>query len=676
MAISSPGLGSGLDVNSLVTQLVGATALPVTQRIDRQEINLQAKLTAFGTLKGSLSTFQDSLNSLGNLATYQGRSVTVGDSDVLTAIATKDASEASYNVTVSQLATAQTLASNSFTNTSDVVGEGTLTLSFGDYDGAAFSLNADRGTFTITIDSTNNTLAGIRDAINAADAGVSASIINDGSGNRLVLGSKFTGAENSLKITVSDTTDASDLDNSGLSQLAYDPEATVGNGKNLEQKQTAQDAAVVIDGISVSSASNTLSETIEGVTLTLKSVSTSAVSLNISNDDNSIKSAIKSFVDEYNVLAETIQGLTNYNKETKESGILLSDSIVRGLNNQLRKFIGGIAPGLTGSYTSLSSIGISSDKEGKLSLDNSKLDNVLALDRDAVSRLFAATGLPTDSDIEFVTSSDATQSGNYSINISTLATQGLLAGSGITTPTVGSPVSIIAGSNTLSLLIDGIASNTITLTAGSYTSGTALATELQSRINGDSSLAAAGVSATVRYVADTGTAGHLEIESSRYGSSSTVEITANTTTVIGLSIATGTVGVDVAGSLGTQAGEGNGRILKGVGNSSGLEIDVAGTTTGDRGTIRFTNGLVSQLGVFMDSYLSSDGTLDSRTSSLSNQIDGLSDERESLGRRLQALEARYRAQFTALDIMVSQLRSTSDFLTQQLANLPGAWQKK
>jgi len=676
MAISSPGLGSGLDVNSLVTQLVGATALPVTQRIDRKEINLQAKLTAFGTLKGSLSVFQDSLNSLGNLATYQGRSVSVGDSNVLTATATKDASEAGYNVTVSQLASAQTLASNSFTNTSDVVGEGTLTLSFGDYDGATFSLNADRGTFTITIDSTNNTLAGIRDAINAADAGVSASIINDGTGNRLVLGSKFTGAENSLKITVSDTTDANDLDNSGLSQLAYDPEATVGNGKNLEQKQAAQDAAVVIDGISVSSASNTLSKTIEGVTLTLKSVSTSAVSLNISNDDDSIKSAIKSFINEYNVLAETMQGLTNYNKETKESGILLSDSIVRGLNNQLRKFIGGIAPGITGNYTSLSSIGISSDKEGKLSLDDSKLDNVLTLDRDAVSRLFAATGQPTDSDIKFVTSSNATQSGNYSINIGTLATQGLLAGSGITTPTVGVPVNIASGSNTLSLLIDGIASNTITLTAGNYTSGTALATELQSRINGDSSLAAAGISATVRYVADTGTVGHLEIESSRYGSSSTVDISANTTTIMGLSVATGTTGVDVAGSLGTQAGEGNGRILKGVGNSSGLEIEVTGTTTGDRGTIRFTNGLASQLGAFIDSYLSSDGTLDSRTSSLSNQIDGLSDERESLGRRLQALEARYRAQFTALDIMVSQLRSTSDFLTQQLANLPGAWKKK
>jgi len=228
-------------------------------------------------------SFKDSASAEANLAALQGTlaglkdaqslrslSASVADSSVATATAASSGVAGSYAVEVTQLAQAHKVASSGFANTTDTVGTGTLTFAFGTFDGAAFALNGTTPTRTVSIGSGQQTLSGIRDAVNTANIGVTATIVNDGSvaGNRLVFTSNTSGAANSLKVTVADS-DTNDVDASGLSQLAYDPAAAVGNGRNLTQKVVAQNALLSIDGIAVSKASNIVSDAIQGVTLNL-----------------------------------------------------------------------------------------------------------------------------------------------------------------------------------------------------------------------------------------------------------------------------------------------------------------------------------------------------------------------------------------------------------------------
>jgi flagellar hook-associated protein 2 len=227
-------------------------------------------------MKSALSTFQTAVKALASADKFNAQTVTSSDPTVFTATANGKATLGDYAVTVNQLAKAQKLALTGFTNTTDVVGTGTLTISFGTFTPAviapptpsSFTPNAAKTDVTITIGSSNNTLAGVRDAINASNSSVSATIVNDGTSNRLVITSKDTGEVNSLKISVADD-DTTNTDAAGLSQLAYDPAATAGSGKNLAQLQGAQNALLNIDGIDVVKSSNKVTDAIDGVTINL-----------------------------------------------------------------------------------------------------------------------------------------------------------------------------------------------------------------------------------------------------------------------------------------------------------------------------------------------------------------------------------------------------------------------
>jgi len=266
-----------------------------------------------------------------------------------------------------------------------------------------------------------------------------------------------------------------------------------------------------------------------------------------------------------------------------------------------------------------------------------------------------------------VSSTDETVVASHAINISQIATQGQLIGAA-----AGFPLDIDDDNDALTIKVDGVTSNSISLTQGTYASGADLAAELQARINGDAALAAAGAKVTVEFNTD-----HFEITSDRYGSASTVEITAidtNTTAELGFSVATGTGGVDVAGTIAGVAATGSGQILTGAAGSDaeGLKIEIRGGATGDRGTVDFSQGIAYQLNTMITNFLEADGSLDSRTDGIQDRIDDIDDQREALDFRMELLEARYRAQFNALDGLLAQLQTTSDFLTQQLASLPEA----
>ena len=661
--ISAPGIGSGLDVNGIVSQLMASERQPLAA-LTKQEVVYTQKLSAFSQVRSALASFQAALQDLGSGSKFQALSATASDTKVLSASASGKATPASYQIEVTQLAQQQKLASAGYATTDDAIGSGTLSIQFGTYDGISntFTANADKATKSISIDPANNTLAGVRDAINAANAGVTATIVNDGStaGNRLVLTSADSGAANSLKISVTDD-DGNGLDGSGLSALSYDPTAAAGSGKNLGQVAAAQDAQLKIDGISVKQSTNTVKNAIDGVTLNLaQSNIGQPLTLSVSRDTKVITDAVQAFTNAYNGASGTLKNLTAFNGPGAQNGVLLGDGTARAIQLQMRSLL-NTSVDSGGALTTLSQIGVSFGKDGTLALDSAKLNTAIENNFDGIAALFAKAGKTTDSLVSYSASSRKTQPGSYAVNVSQLATHGTTQGS------QAAALAVQMGVNDqLDLTVDGTAISII-LGAATYASADALAAEIQSKING-----ATGTSGSVLV---TQSGGILSILSARYGSASQAALTGGNglASLLGASPVT-TAGVDVAGTLNGATASGNGQTLTGTaGNASeGLALLIAGGALGARGNVTFSQGYAFQLGQYLDSVLGNNGSLTARTNGIDSSIKSLDQRQAQLEARLVQVEKRYRAQFSALDTMLSSMNTTSSFLTQQLASLPGS----
>ncbi|MGX2040757.1 flagellar filament capping protein FliD [Methylocaldum sp. MU1018] len=679
--ITSTGIGSGLDITSMVSQLVQAERAPVSARLDRQEAEIQSRISSFGNFKSALSAFRDSLSGLKNLSQFQKISATSSDSSAVSASAESNADLGNYKIEVKQLAQSHALATGYFASADAVVGAGTLTLKFGTTDytppaGAVpgsyngFIQNPDKGTLTLQIDSSNNTLSGVRDAINNAKAGVTAVIVNDSGGSRLVLNSSDTGAENSLQISVADD-DGNSTDTTGLSVLSFNATAA-----NMQQTQAALDAKIAINGLEVADASNTIKDALKGVTLNLQSAQAGKiVNVSISQSNDDIKKLIEGFVKSFNELAKTDKALTGYDANQKAGGILQGDPTVRGGMVQLRSELGRFIQGLDGSTKTLADIGIRTQRDGTLSLDSAKLNEALNADRSSVAALFAPIGRPTDSGIVYSGSTADTKPGAYAINITQTATQGFLNGS-----TVNSLV-VDADNDTFKIKVDGVLSADITLTQATYSNHAALAAEIQSRINGDSALKAKGVLVGVSY---DNANNRFVIQSKSYGSDSQVEITQadnNSEATLGLklgsSLADGTGGKDVAGSIGGSDATGKGQELTATsGDAQGLKLLVADAKAGDRGVVSFSRGLIERLDKVLSGLLDSNGAIKARTDGLEKSLEKIQDSRELLESRMSDLQKRLLDRFNRMDALLGQFQAISSYLSQQLATLPLANQNK
>ena len=373
--ITSAGVGSGLDIEGLITQLVTAEGQPVAQRLDQQEAGYQAELSGLGFLNSALSQFQSSLADLKDLDSFQPRTAATSDSAVFSATATNTAVAGEYAVQVNAIAEAHKVSSGGVTDADTVVGTGTLT----------FTINGE--SFTVTVDSSNDTLAQIRDSINDAEdnTGVSATIVNvdDGSGgteSRLVLTSTNSGTDYNISVTVDDD-DTTDTDTSGLSILA---------SVNLTVLNASVDASIEIDGQTVTRSSNTISDAIDGVTLNLLKADPAVdKTLSIALDQDSVQESVNAFVSAFNSLKSTIDQLTFYNPATQQSGVLLGDATVRNVENRISQEMVKAVEAVTGSYDTLSSIGISTDASGNLVLDTTVFDDAIAANFDDIGTLFA-----------------------------------------------------------------------------------------------------------------------------------------------------------------------------------------------------------------------------------------------------------------------------------------------
>ena len=672
--LQSLGIGSGLDVKGLVDQLINAEKTPKTKQFDAQEASYQAKISAYGSLKSALTKFQKTVNGMDSFSDFNRKTATSSDQTVLTADAVSTASAGSYNVDVTQLAGAQSLATQAYGDVTSPVGTGTLTIRFGttDYNAGtdtynSFSPNADSKTLTLQIGAQNNSLEGIRDAINKAGGGVQASIVNDGTGYRLVLTSDKTGADNSMQISVGDA-DGNNTDTSGLSALAFDSSAT-----NAEQTVAAQDAQLTLNGIAVTSASNTVVGAVPGATLHLKDAGSGPVTVNVDTDKSNAKGLVQAFVGSYNELVNTLGSLTAYNSDSHQAGLLLGDPVARQLESRLRQVISSTVSGLTGDVRSFVDIGLTTQKDGTLAIDDAKLGDALDSNFKAVGQLFAAAGTADNAQVSYLNSSSATQAGNYGVDITQPATRGYYQGAGVLPATIdgANPFTVDSNNDTFQLQLDGVSSGVVTLTDGNYNSGQDLAAEIQSRINGDSQLKDKGVSALVEYDQANN---RLVVRSAAYGSGSAVKFVSvggSAASTLGLDVGKGTDGKDVAGTIGGETATGSGqKLTSGSGNSRGLQLRVTAQSAGNYGGVSFSRGTGSELSSVFGSFLSNDGLLANKVNGLKDRISNINDNRQQLSDRLNKMQARLLSEFTNMDSIVSQMQSTGNYLSQQLGSLP------
>jgi flagellar hook-associated protein 2 len=641
-----------IDVSSIVDGLIEIESAPIYQ-MQNQTSTLQSKISAFQNLNTKLATLQSSVEAIlynGGAAplttpgTFTARlagsifaasKATSSNTNVLTASAGKSAANGTYSITVANLAKARTDLSDGFLDpNSTTTGTGTLSISIG---GAP--------AVDVTIDSTNNTLQGVADAINAKNAGVNAVVINDGSAEpyKLVITSSKTGIANSFNIT----------DN-----------LSGGKALNLVNKVAADDAKININGIDISRSTNTLSDIISGATLNLVSTSATPTIVTIGTDLDSMVTAVEKLVSAYNDVNSAITSQTQYNQKTKTAGVLAGDSNIRDIQSKLQSIVTEIVSNGYTSYTVLAQVGLNFNRDGSLSLDESKFRTAASSNLSSVAALFLGNGAISDSRVTYNSQTSATQAGTYDIQVTGLASQAAVTGSqAVTTLNRDENLTITYGSSSPALV--------------ALTSGDSLDQVLQ-KIN--AALSDAGVSANA---VNDGT-GAIKIYTSDYGSSQSISVVSDQAGAPG-STGFGTVpvsdtGTDIAGTINGHAAVGYGLTLTGADTypEQGLSLAIAQTTTGSYGSIAVTEGSTNPDGLSPMVNLYSalahitdplSGPIHNMTDSYNQNIKALNDRISDYQDRLEVRRLLLTAEYTRADEALRLLTLNQASLNAQTASL-------
>lgn len=532
--LESLGLGSGVLTTELVDKLIKAERQSVELRLDSRQKVVETKITAYGEVKSKMAALQATALSLSSPTLTGATKVTSSDESILTAEGSTSAVVGSYSIEVLNTAKAHSLASGTYASIDDVVGTGKLVFSFGalSYNGAGDvtgqTLNGSKPSKTITIGNADRSLAGIRDAVNKANIGVTANIVNDGTGYRLQFISSETGVENAMRIEAQDSSGAPLV--GGLGDLSYNE-----THHSMLQTSKGEDAQIRSGGLTITRASNSISEVIAGVTLNLKSAQVGkTININVSADTETLTKTLKSFVDGYNALKEFVDENSKYDAKTQQGGIFMGDTTMQKMMDSIRSMISMPIAGISGKYRSLTELGINTNWKNKYLLDfnTSKLASALAESRTSVVGMLSKTGTTTDSQITYMNDSVNTKPGQYAVNITQLATQAKLVGGSVAGLDFSSPVVIDSSNNTFGINVNG-QSVAVALTQGSYTSGADLAKQIAMQINSNDTMRQYGHSVAVDFNA---AEKRFELTSNLYGSSSQISFTAvgsNTANTLG-----------------------------------------------------------------------------------------------------------------------------------------------
>lgn len=390
MAVGGVG-GGAIDVAGIVSQLMTIEQQPLV-KMKQNLSGIQTKLSAWGKLQGAVSNLRDATRALTRTDAWRATKAASSDEAAIAATGGGSAAVGSYSLSVQSLAQSQSVVSRTFAATDTVVGGGTLQIQLGSIDASGTTFTPDPERLTSVSIAAGATLTDIRSAINNAGAGVSASILDDGSGKRLVLTSRESGQSQAFQITASE---AGEQGAAGLSSLGVS--ATAANGANgTIRTQLASDARLTINGLPITGGSNKLDGVIEGVTLNLKKVTTTPVEVSVSSDQEATKATLDKFITAYNDLNKLLSDQTRYDAASKSAGVLQGNAVAVRIQLQLREQMRSPVDGDSGN--SLSAAGFDIAKDGSLSVKADKMTSLLA-DPAKLRQLFAgaapAAGKPT-----------------------------------------------------------------------------------------------------------------------------------------------------------------------------------------------------------------------------------------------------------------------------------------
>ena len=648
------GLASGIDTSTIIEGLTKLNQQRIDAITSRKDV-VSLKLATFGGLQAKLLDLQGQITRLARSANgaFDSRTATSSDETVLKAAAGAAAQPGTYTLQVNSLARAQQLVSSGVADPTTAIKQGTVQIQVG--GGTAT---------TITIDSTNNTLQGLANAINASGTDVRATVINDGSATpyKLLLTANKTGTANTISITNNLSTGTGEVPNltQTVAQTAADASITVGSG---------------VGALTITSASTQVDNLIAGVSINLlKAAPGQPITLTVAADTTNARKAITDFVDSFNGIVDFIRQRTTYDTKTGEAGVLLGNIDAQILDSDLADALVRSVAGVNTKANRLNAIGISFDDAGKLTVNAAKLDQALSGQVAGVSisdikNLFALSGSSTNAGVSFLLGGDKTRASGatpYSAVVTQAASAAQITGS---TALAGTTV-IDSLNKTFTVAVNGITSSTLTLDEGSYTPEQ-LAAAVQAKINGDSTLAGQQVSVTLD-------AGKLNIRSTVVGAASRVAFLSGSAIAtggpLGLDGAAAAQGTDVAGHFLVngviESATGFGQILSGASgnaNTDGLQVRVTLTTPGTA-DLAVTQGVASRLSGVLNRYLDpATGRLKSVNDAFQKQVESFARTITKQNEMIEAKKQQLALKFAAMESTISRIKALSDQLSAQFA---------
>jgi flagellar hook-associated protein 2 len=664
--ISKLSTSSGVDNAALITQLVDASKAADVARLTSKQATLEAQISDYGLMRSAISKLETSIKAVSNPDTFNAKSVSLPDTSLLgiTKLEAK-AAAGEYKLKVEQIAQAQSLSSGTFSSIDTPIGKGKLVIRFGEWDQppGTFTANTTKAGDTITIDDSNNSLTGLRDAINSAGLGIQASIVGEEGSYRLLITSP-SGAKNEIEITATEEDGSTGLNSFNFNQT----------DRALTQEQEGRDALVRVNGLLLTRASNHITDVIEGLEFDLFNASTSeVVSINITHDRAGAELAIRDFVAAYNTFLSETKKLIGYDEENAKFGSLRQDPLSKGLMNSIRSMLATPVAGLASDFSTLGSMGIRTQLDGSLQIveDGKETDfnHTLANHFNAVRDFFVPKRSSDNAAIQLRSNSAASTPGTYAVNITTNASKGYLNGDALDADATF-PLSTAGKDYSFKIKVNGVESATVLLPEKSYASGAEMAADIQTLINADSALKAARANVAVSYNA---VENRFEFTSNDFGSSSRVDISAagDDLAELGLSVANGTAGVDVAGTIDGVAAFGYGNVLlPAIGSKAeGLSMHIMpGATSGN---ITFSKGFATQLTDMLANYTkASGGLIKGREDNVNKDLEKVKEDQKVVERRAESYRARLQAQFAAMEAIVRSLKSIGQSLDGILDRLP------
>ena len=727
---SALNIGSGLNTTELIKNLIDAERIPQEDKLNKKIETAEVSVSAIAELKNLVQTSNTVIKGLNGTEVFSGSSTSTAV--ILSVDDPAKVKEMLSTVAVSKLAKGQTLVFDGFTSATQSLGSGDLIFQRGTWSDGSFTSDITYNPKTVTIGNTSYTITDIKDAINTANIGATASVVKKSTTDFALVIRANSGASNSFQLSItegsnaglksiehkSQTTNTSSISSSagatltssaahgfkvgdtvkyvasgtaltGLTALSTYTIATVpsstsftltssngstityggANGssgdtfvRNSDETVAGQDASFTVDGVVVTRPSNTITDVIDGSTLTLKTTTTTDALVSISTSKDKVLKALESLIAEVNNITSSISELTARGLNGEEKGALAGDTTMRTLSQRLKKITTQPMEGYGAKAIYLANLGVSTTQDGTMVLNERTFDDAFASNPQSLTALFTDR-LHSESSLVIPKIAGSNyKAGKYYFD---LGTRGVLTGTSVSTDITSSNYTPASGSQNLQLTVNGKQSGTIAISGGPYSTTATMAAALETAINSNNVLAGAAISVDVEYVSN-----KYIITSNKYGTESSVvlnSIDSGLENYLGMTSGTSSSGTgysEGASLTGTALEQTATGFRTTSGDALGLSIKV--TAPGKSTYISIGNSFMTGLSDYLSEILTTKGTLSSRTAGLNKEISGYNDDLVDLEEEIEKSTQRYKEQYGAMESTVNSFKSTGDYLTNYM----------